>query len=255
MPEPPTGRVGAHVEDADALRPRRAAADGGVPDEERAGPAHQPGEARLLGGAPAAGRAHPAAAADRARAAEGRGEAGRPDAAATARPPPRRQELRRLPPAASTRSAWCSRASARSASGATKDLGGTPGADDGDVPRRQGAHGLDGLRGYLREKRQDDFVDNLCRKLFAYALGRSLLLSDEATRREMRTRLAARRYAFGSLVEAIVTSPQFLNKRGGDRACGGRIAAYVSPAEGRSTSDDSTIKRRSAAAPCSTASA
>ena len=31
--------------------------------------------------------------------------------------------------------------------------------------------GLDGLRAYLRERRQDEFVDNLCRKLLAYALG------------------------------------------------------------------------------------
>ncbi len=32
----------------------------------------------------------------------------------------------------------------------------------------------------------------------------------------MRTKLAADGYAFGSLVEAIVTTPQFLNKRGRD---------------------------------------
>ena len=32
----------------------------------------------------------------------------------------------------------------------------------------------------------------------------------------MRDRLAADGYRFGSLVEAIVTSPQFLNKRGRD---------------------------------------
>ncbi len=76
--------------------------------------------------------------------------------------------------------------------------------------------GLDGLRRYLAEQRQDDFVDNLCRKLLAYALGRSLLLSDEPTLETMRSRLAADGYRFGSLVESIVTSPQFLNKRGRD---------------------------------------
>ena len=80
-----------------ALRPRRPVADGGLPHQERAGPAHQSRQARLLGRAPAAGRSDPAAAADRARAAEGRGEPGRVDAAAGPGPPPRRQELRRLP--------------------------------------------------------------------------------------------------------------------------------------------------------------
>jgi hypothetical protein len=73
--------------------------------------------------------------------------------------------------------------------------------------------GLDGLRRYLRERRQDEFLDNLCRKLLAYALGRSLLLSDDALIQELHAKLAANGYRFGSLVESIVTSPQFLNQR------------------------------------------
>ena len=71
----------------------------------------------------------------------------------------------------------------------------------------------DGLRDYLREKRQEDFVDNLCRKLFSYALGRGLLPSDQPALDAMRAKLAADGYRFETLVEAIVTSPQFLNKR------------------------------------------
>ena len=79
--------------------------------------------------------------------------------------------------------------------------------------------GLEGLRSYIQEHRQEDFLDNLCRKLLAYALGRSLILSDDLTLREMRTQLAAHGQRFGSVVESIVTSPQFLNKRGpGDLA-------------------------------------
>lgn len=74
--------------------------------------------------------------------------------------------------------------------------------------------GLDGLRQYLLEKRRDEFIDNLCRKLFSYALGRSLILSDRKALREMRARLAADEYAMGSLIESIVTSPQFLMQRG-----------------------------------------
>jgi hypothetical protein len=65
----------------------------------------------------------------------------------------------------------------------------------------------------LHDKRQDDYVDNLCRKLFSYALGRSLLPSDKNALDEMRSRMAANGYAFGSLVESIVTSPQFRNTR------------------------------------------
>ena len=40
--------------------------------------------------------------------------------------------------------------------------------------------------------------------------------SDDATIEAMRERLAADGYRFGRLVETIVTSPQFLNKRGRD---------------------------------------
>jgi hypothetical protein len=50
--------------------------------------------------------------------------------------------------------------------------------------------------------------------LLAYALGRSLALSDRTTLEKMRVQLAADGYRFDSLMETIVTSPQFLNKRG-----------------------------------------
>jgi hypothetical protein len=94
-----------------------------------------------------------------------------------------------------------------------RDLGGRPIETAAVFPDGDSRNGLPGLRDYLRDKRQDDFVDNLCRKLFSYALGRSLILSDKSTLDQMRARLAAENFAFGSLVEAIVTSPQFLNKR------------------------------------------
>ena len=57
------------------------------------------------------------------------------------------------------------------------------------------------------------FVDNFCRKLLAYALGRRLMPSDDETIDHMRARLAAEGDHFSSLVESIVTSPQFLNRR------------------------------------------
>ena len=61
---------------------------------------------------------------------------------------------------------------------------------------------------------QDDFVDNLCGKLLAYALGRSLMLSDDLLIQEMRSRLGGDGYRFETVIESIVTSRQFLNKRG-----------------------------------------
>jgi len=64
---------------------------------------------------------------------------------------------------------------------------------------------------HARDRRQEDFVNNLCRKLLSYALGRSLQPSDRATLDAMRARLAAENYAFGSLVDVIVNSPQFRN--------------------------------------------
>lgn len=95
-----------------------------------------------------------------------------------------------------------------------KDLGGKPVQTIGTFPDGKDRDGLAGLREYLRDHRQGDFTGNLCRKLLSYALGRSLLPSDRKTLEEMQARLAAEKHAFGSLVEVIVTSPQFLNKRG-----------------------------------------
>lgn len=97
-----------------------------------------------------------------------------------------------------------------------KDLGGRPVDTRATFPGGSERTGLDGLRSYIREQRQGDFLDNLSRKLLAYALGRSLMLSDDIMIREMRSKLAANGHRFGSLVESIVTSPQFRNKRGPD---------------------------------------
>ena len=74
--------------------------------------------------------------------------------------------------------------------------------------------GVDGLRDYLRQNRQGDFIDNFCRKLLVYALGRGLLPSDEPLVENLHAGLADDGYRFASLIESIATSPQFLNKRG-----------------------------------------
>src|SRR5262249_10787021 len=101
----------------------------------------------------------------------------------------------------------------------TIDLGGRPVDTRATFPRGGEGTGVEGLRTYLHERRQEEFLDNLCRKLLAYALGRSLLLSDDTLIEEMRRDLASNGYRFGRLVERIVLSPQFRNKRvDGDQA-------------------------------------
>jgi hypothetical protein len=95
----------------------------------------------------------------------------------------------------------------------TIDLGGRPVDTHATFPGGGEGTGVEGLFRYLREHRQAEFIENLCRKLLAYSLGRSLLPSDDATIEEMRGRLAADGHRFGGLVETIVASPQFRNKR------------------------------------------
>jgi hypothetical protein len=95
----------------------------------------------------------------------------------------------------------------------TKDLAGHPVDTQATFPGGTAGTGLSGLQAYIRANREKDFLDNISRKLLVYALGRSLLLSDEPLIQRMNTRLAASGYHIGALIDAIVTSPQFLNRR------------------------------------------
>ncbi|MCA9066136.1 MAG: DUF1588 domain-containing protein, partial [Planctomycetaceae bacterium] len=94
------------------------------------------------------------------------------------------------------------------------DLGGRAIDNRADFPDGVSRSGLAGLRQYLLEQRNDEFLTNFCRKLVSYGLGRSLILSDELLVREMQSRLKGNDYRFSAAVETIVTSPQFLTKRG-----------------------------------------
>ncbi len=99
----------------------------------------------------------------------------------------------------------------------TKDLAGRPVDTNAVFPGGSQGAGLEGVEAYIREHRQAGFVDNLCRKLLAYALNRSLQLSDESVIERMEARLQAKEYRMNSLVETIVTSPQFLNRKNPDQ--------------------------------------
>ena len=98
----------------------------------------------------------------------------------------------------------------------TKDLGGKPVDVRGTFANGVEASGVEGLRDYIKAHRENDFLDTLCKQLLAFGLGRTLILSDDSTVREMRERLDANGYRFDTVVETIVTSPQFLHKRGQD---------------------------------------
>jgi hypothetical protein len=95
----------------------------------------------------------------------------------------------------------------------TKDLSGRAVDASAVFPGGGAGSGLEGLRTYVRERRQNDFLDNLSRKLLSYALGRTLIVPDDITIEALRARLAAHGYRFDTLIEGIVTSPQFLTKR------------------------------------------
>jgi mono/diheme cytochrome c family protein len=97
-----------------------------------------------------------------------------------------------------------------------RDLGNRPVEPKATFPDGSEGEGVAALRRYIAERREDDFVDNLCRELLVYAFGRGLILSDEPTIKAMRDRLSAEGHRFDSMIETIVTSRQFLMKRGRD---------------------------------------
>jgi hypothetical protein len=98
----------------------------------------------------------------------------------------------------------------------TKDLAGRPVDTAVTYPGGVQGTGLAGLQKFIRENRQQEFVNNVVHKLLAYALNRSLQLSDESVIEPMETGIAANQYRMNWLIETIVTSPQFMNKRSPD---------------------------------------
>jgi len=73
-------------------------------------------------------------------------------------------------------------------------------------------NGITGLKKYLRDHQVEVFR-HFTRKLLGYALGRAVLPGDRALLDRMNASLAQDGHKFSTLVEAIVTSPQFTNRR------------------------------------------
>jgi mono/diheme cytochrome c family protein len=76
--------------------------------------------------------------------------------------------------------------------------------------------GAAGIRDYLLTKRRDAFLDQFCKKLLGFALGRGVQLSDKPLLTEMREQLETHDYRFSAAAEAIVRSRQFREIRGRD---------------------------------------
>ncbi len=95
----------------------------------------------------------------------------------------------------------------------SKDLAGRPIDNVVHLPTGEEAHGVPDFAAYLATHRRDDFVKTLCRKFLGYALGRSLLLSDQPLLDKMEAALRENDYRFGPLFETVVLSPQFRHQR------------------------------------------
>jgi hypothetical protein len=94
------------------------------------------------------------------------------------------------------------------------DLAGRAVDTTATFPDGQQGNGLTDLQTYLVKHRPQEFLDHLSRKLLSYGLSRSLILSDELLLQTIQAKMSENDDRFGTLVECIVTSPQFLNRRG-----------------------------------------
>ena len=95
----------------------------------------------------------------------------------------------------------------------TADLAGRPVDASATFPGGATAEGVEGMKQYIRAKRERDFVRGFAGKLLAYGLGRSLALSDDVLLDEIAAELSRSGHRFEVVVARIVTSRQFLNKR------------------------------------------
>lgn len=96
----------------------------------------------------------------------------------------------------------------------TLDLAGRPIDSTAELPGGSRAEGIPGLIDYVVEHRRQEFIRTLCRKFLGYALGRSVLLSDQPLLEEMQQELETHGGRFSVLFEVVVRSPQFREQRG-----------------------------------------
>ena len=74
--------------------------------------------------------------------------------------------------------------------------------------------GIKGLQHYIVSQRLDDFLEQFCRKILGYSLGREVQLSDIPLIEQMKNNLKKSDYRFHELVQQVVSSNQFRKIRG-----------------------------------------
>lgn len=93
------------------------------------------------------------------------------------------------------------------------DLAGRAVLVEAEMPNGQLAAGLSGLRDYIGKHRLDDFRRHFCESLLSYGLGRTLILPDDLLVEEMMLSLKEHDDRVLPVIEVILNSPQFLQKR------------------------------------------
>lgn len=96
----------------------------------------------------------------------------------------------------------------------TKDLGNREILTKSKLREGVEINGMEGLRSYILGPKRDAFINQFCKKLLGYALGRETQLSDEPLLAKMKDQLEKNDYRFSAAMETIVTSDQFRNIRG-----------------------------------------
>ncbi|MCP4194814.1 MAG: DUF1592 domain-containing protein [Planctomycetaceae bacterium] len=96
----------------------------------------------------------------------------------------------------------------------TNDGAGRPIDNSARLPNGEIAKGVPDLIKYVEQYRRDDFVKTLCRRFLGYALGRSVILSDQPFLAEMEAVLEKNDYRFSVMFEMVVRSEQFRKQRG-----------------------------------------
>ncbi len=92
------------------------------------------------------------------------------------------------------------------------EISGKPIDATSTLVNNQTLHGMDGLKRFLLENRQDQFVRALVHKLTTYALGRTLTLSDRVMVDEVTSKVRQQGDGLATMIKLIATSDLFKMK-------------------------------------------
>lgn len=98
----------------------------------------------------------------------------------------------------------------------TRDLADRPVDTRAEVFDGTTVDGAIELREYLLTRKRDVVVNQFCRKLLGYALGRAVMLSDKPLLGEMQAQLQKQDYRFSAALDTIIRSKQFREIRGNE---------------------------------------